>query len=119
MFFIMGMNQKRDSLEYSSPLEVHDCGKYGRMEIFVVYNALSLFFIPLLKLGKNYYVKYTCCEKIYQLNDEIGRQIERGENPAINDRDLILISEGRQFCPNCGYPVDQNFEYCPKCGERL
>lgn len=119
MFFIMGMNQGRDSLEYSSALEVHDCGKYGRMEVFMVYNTLSLFFIPLFKFGKKYYVKYTCCEKIYHLKDDIGKEVEKGENPSITDEDLTLIAEGRQFCPNCGYPIERNFDFCPKCGERL
>ncbi|MDO5040676.1 MAG: zinc ribbon domain-containing protein [Peptoniphilus sp.] len=119
MFFIMGINQGRDSLEYNGALEVHDCGKYGRKEVFVVYNSLSLFFIPLFKFGKKYYVKYNCCDKIYQLKEDVGKEVERGEDPFITEDDLTLISQGREFCSNCGYPIERNFDFCPKCGEKL
>lgn len=28
-------------------------------------------------------------------------------------------NEGKQFCPNCGSPVDYDSKFCPNCGTRM
>ncbi|WP_138159470.1 zinc ribbon domain-containing protein [Peptoniphilus catoniae] len=120
MFFVMGINQKEEELNYSPGLSIHDCGKYARVKISVTYSYMSLFFIPVFKFNKRYFASYTCCNKVYEISKDLGREIERGFNPEITDKDYIgEYSTGIFTCPNCGSEVYQGFEFCPKCGNKL
>ena len=86
----------------------------------MTYYTLLLFFIPVFKWNKKYYVKYTCCNEIYSLNPEKGRLIEQGENPPILKDDLELYyKENYKFCNNCNEKWSDSYEYCPKCGRKL
>ena len=53
MFFIAGINKKREQLDYYEPILCTECTKYGRFEAYIEYNQFSLFFIPLFKFGKS------------------------------------------------------------------
>lgn len=120
MFFMMGITQKQTKLDYKSPLIIHECSSYGRMEIFMTYNVLLLFLIPIFKWNKKYYVKYNCCNQISILNPEKGKLIESGENPTIYDTDLELYyKENYKICNNCNEKWSNNYEFCPKCGKKL
>ncbi len=88
----------------------------------MTYTVLSLFFIPTIKWNRRYYVRTSCCGRIYELDQQIGKRIERGERVEIVDDDLN--DSGRRdrvykTCRNCGYSTDEDFDFCPKCGERL
>ena len=129
MFFIFGISNEIKDLNFSKMVICKNCGKYGRIEFFMVYTYLSLFFIPVFKWGKKFYCKSTCCNAIFSVSDEIGQKILKGENPDIDDSDLIYEytesynnynNYNNNFkCPNCGYPVNSEFEYCPKCGSKI
>lgn len=126
MFFIAGIYPKKKELDYYVPIICKCCGRYGRYEVFVEYNAFSLFFIPLFKFGKKYYAKTTCCNSIYLIiNKEKGYMIEkgRGQNIVLNDEDLMLLQKGiisgAGKCPHCGCEVRGNYKYCPNCGNPL
>ena len=75
VFFIMGINQGRKDFEYNRMVTCNNCGSYGRYQVFMTYMCLSLFFIPFFKWNKQYYVQSTCCNTVYALNPEIGKQI--------------------------------------------
>ena len=100
------------------------CGSYGRYQVFVTFNQLLLFFIPCFRWGRKYYVQMSCCGTLYELDPEAGREIEQGTGRQIRQEDLRLIS-GRgnarkiRRCPSCGYQTDEDFDFCPKCGEKL
>lgn len=73
-------------------------------------------------------MKTTCCGTVYELNPETGRQLDRGEDLEIRPEDLTLVSEGREAaawqvpvkrCQVCGYETKENFDFCPKCGNRF
>ena len=84
--------------------------------------VLSLFFIPLIKWGKRYFVETTCCNAVYELDPEVGRSIARGDDVQIRQEDLTRVVErgySVKRCKNCGYTTDEDFEFCPKCGNRL
>jgi len=53
----------------------------------------------------------------------LGKKIRKGEPVILSEKDLEPVGSFRQdggsFCPGCGYPVMPDFEYCPKCGQRL
>lgn len=120
MFFIFGISTKEKKLDFTQTIVCSNCGSYGRYETLMTYSYFSLFFIPILKWNKKYYITITCCGSVYELNKDIGRAIERGENININESDLEPLNINKsKICLNCGFPIDDVFEYCPKCGERL
>lgn len=122
MFFIFGVSSKQENFDFSQTTICKTCGSYGRLEAFMTYSYFSLFFIPILKWNKKYYIKSTCCGSIYTIDEELGKAIRRGENIKIEDRDLNPINNNYrkvQYCQNCNYKIEDDFEYCPKCGEKL
>ena len=120
MFFIFGISTKKKKLDFAQPIVCSNCGSYGRYEAFMTYSYFSLFFIPILKWNKKYYITSTCCGSIYSVKKEIGRAIERGDNININESDLDPIDiHKNKVCPNCSFPIEDGFEYCPRCGVKI
>ena len=126
MFFIFGIFNGFKDLDFTKMVICKNCGRYGRLEFFMTYTYISLFFIPVLKWGKKYYAKSTCCNSIFSVSDSLIKKILNNENPEINDDDLTYeYSEySNQYysnnkCPNCGYSINYEFEYCPKCGTKI
>lgn len=124
MFFIMGISQGQKKLNFDQVVVCRSCGQYGHLEVYMVYSYLSLFFIPVFKWGKSYYVKTSCCGQTIPIDTALGRQIERGEVTSLPE-DIVPDSgrwdtfSGHKRCTNCGYETDEDFQYCPKCGARL
>ena len=131
MFFIGGITQGQKQLQFNQLVVCGQCGAYGRYQVFMTYMCFSFFFIPIFKWGRRYYVQMSCCQSIYELDAEVGRRIARGESLEIQQSDLTLIKSGKtrsewnetwgskKSCAGCGYETTENFEYCPKCGQRL
>lgn len=123
MFFMIGITQGRKNLEHNQMIICNHCGSYGRYQIFMTYMCLSLFFIPCLKWNRQYYVQTTCCDTIYLLDPEIGKQIEKGKAIEILPENLTEVQAGTRSrwkkCSNCGYETQEDFEFCPKCGKKL
>lgn len=123
MFFIIGITQGRKDLEFSQMMVCSQCGSYGRYTVFMTYMCLSFFFLPIFKWNKQYFVQSTCCNSLYRLDIEIGKQIEKGNPTEIRPENLTLLEKGfrnrDQKCTNCGYEIQEDFDYCPKCGRRL
>lgn len=121
MFFLMGISRGEKKLDYVKTIICVNCSKYGRYEIFMTYTYLSLFFIPVLKWDKRYYVKTTCCQNLYELDAIVGKKILNGQETDIRQEDLTPVN-GHSFnksCPACGYIANSDFIYCPKCGKQL
>ena len=122
MFFIFGMSNDKKLLHISD-VEIHDhCGRFGRHEVFMTYDYFSLFFIPVFKWNKKYFVVYNCCGKVYSLPKDIGEDIERNGNPNFTERDLIYDDEGEvppNICTYCGYITEDDYTYCPNCGKLI
>lgn len=123
MFFIMGITDGDKELNYDSGgMNIcKRCGAYSRYIVFMTFMSLSLFFIPTFKWDKKYYVKTSCCGSVFELNEEKGKAIARGENVIIKDEDLKLLRRYNQQkqCKNCGYETTEDFGFCPKCGQRF
>ena len=122
MFFIFGISNKEEELDFSQTRICKTCGSYGRLEAFMTYSYFSLFFIPIFKWNKRYYIRSTCCSSIYRIEEELGKSIKRGDSVVIQESDLNLVKtdyKDQQICQNCNYPVEKAFEYCPKCGKKL
>lgn len=125
MIFIMGINQGRKLFDFNQTIICNICGQYGRYQVFMTYTVLSLFFIPTFKWGKRYYVEMSCCNTLYELDPEVGRRIARGEDVQIHEADLTRVGgrnggyQAHKHCGYCGYETDEDFEFCPKCGNRF
>lgn len=124
MFFMIGITDGRKDLDYVQTIICNVCGKYGRYQVFMTYTVLSLFFIPCFKWNKTYYVQTSCCNTLYELNLEIGKALEKGEQIEILPEHLQIVKRatyGYSFkrCSNCGYETTEDFEFCPKCGRHL
>ena len=122
MFFIFGISTKEKDLDFNQTTICPSCDAYGRLEAFMTYSYFSLFFIPILKWNKKYYMRSSCCGSLYIIDKDLGKAIERGERVTINESDLhpININYHRErVCPSCNYQINEEFEYCPKCGRRL
>ncbi len=133
MFFICGVSSGQKELKFSQLVVCQLCGSYGRCQAFMTYMCLSLFFIPILKWNRRYYVKMSCCGSVYELDKEIGQRIARGEVLEIPASALTLVQTmdtqnetwkgsfqaQRKHCPDCGYETTEDFAYCPKCGQKF
>lgn len=124
MFFMMGISDRRKNLDFNQTIICTICGRYGGFRVFMSYTVLSLFFIPVLKWNKHYYVQTSCCHTLYELDEIIGKRIERGEDIEISPENLTLIIEKgykreNKKCSNCGYETNEDFDFCPKCGTRF
>lgn len=127
MFFIMGINQRQKKLDFDQLIVCNRCGRYGHVEVFMVYTCLSLFFIPVFRWGKRYLVRTNCCDNAVEISRELGRKIANGEISSLPE-DIIPLSDrssggwqagGRHCCGSCGFETDEDYQFCPKCGVRF
>ena len=122
MFLMIGITNGRKDLDFSQMTICDSCGAYGRFAVYMTYMALSLFFIPIFKWSKTYYVQTSCCGTVYRLDAEIGSRIARGEQLEIRPEHLTPVQDrghAARRCANCGYLAQEDFDFCPKCGSRL
>jgi hypothetical protein len=120
----MGITDGRKDFEFYQQIICDVCGRYGRYQVFMTYTVLSLFFIPCFKWNKHYYVQTSCCGTMYELDPEIGKRISKGEQVEILPQHLNRIRQNRwsnpyKRCGNCGFETTEDFEYCPKCGNKF
>lgn len=122
MFFIMGINQGRKKLNFDQLVVCRNCGRYGHLEVYIVYSCLSLFFIPVFKWGRSYYVRTSCCDKIVPIDTELGKRIERGQPDSLPEDiipDTFEQRNRRKHCSACGFETEEDYQFCPKCGSRI
>lgn len=132
MIFIGGISQGQRILDYVQTVICDRCGRYGRYQIIMTYMYFSFFFIPVFKWNKRFYIKMTCCGAVYELNPDVGKAILRGSQTEISKEDMTLAEVGNERgaqgdspqgpwkrCGGCGYETREDFEFCPKCGNKL
>lgn len=121
MFFIMGISEGQKKLDFNQTIVCTSCGKYGRMEVYMGYTYLSLFFIPVFKWNRRYYVKMTCCDTPVRLSREMGEGIKRGEVSYIPE-DIMPAARAehhKKRCSGCGFETEEKYRFCPECGREL
>ncbi len=123
MFFMMGIHDSQRRLDFTQTIICDGCGGYGRYEVFLTFTVLSLFFIPCFRWNRRFFVRTTCCNRMYELDPRTGQRIARGEAVEITPVDLKPLYQGGRHsykrCQNCGFLTQEDFEFCPKCGCRL
>ncbi len=121
MIFISGISSKTKDLNFSSRIICPNCEGYGRINVFMTYTGLSLFFIPILKWNKEYFGLTSCCNTTFSISEEIGKRIEKSQDVDLGEEDLIIINRGSKarVCRECKKTVDEAYDFCPYCGRRL
>ena len=83
------------------------------------YMYFSLFFIPVFRWNRTYYVETSCCGTLYTIDNELGKRIAREKNITLHDEDLHIVRTGRyagwKKCSQFGYTTYEDFQYFPKC----
>lgn len=121
MFLIMGINQAEKKLNFDQLMICKHCGKYGHVEVIVRYTYFMLFFIPLIKWDRHYYVRTTCCGMLCEIEKELGKSIEKGNIHEINLDELSwqVNDNANKRCSSCGFLAQRGYQFCPQCGNRL
>lgn len=120
MFLIAGTCGGSAELAYSGGMNIcPGCGAYCSYNVFMTYTSITLFFVPIVKAAKKYYVRTSCCGSIYKLSKEKGRILERHGETEVTPEDLSPFGKSARVCPQCGAQMQDGFDYCPKCGMKL
>jgi len=92
MFFLLGAWPGKKSL-----------GRHSGYNITMTYLSILVFFIPLFKFSKRYFAEHS--GKFYELSQEIGKALERGEEPDIN------LENAQPFdMPNMAMAMGQTYQ---------
>lgn len=124
MFFVFGINNQFKELNINQNIFCNVCGNYGHYKAFVTHMVFSIFFIPIIKWNKKYYIQTSCCETVYEISKDTGKKLECGENISVYEEDIIDIKQygsinHMKICPNCQNKIEHDFLYCPICGKKL
>lgn len=125
MFFMMGISPGQKEFNFRQMIICNECGAYGNLAVYMTYTVLSLFFIPVFRWDRHYYVRTSCCGTVYELDPEVGKAIARGEEVELKPGErMTLVKKGwgrvsHRKCDICGYETDEDFDFCPKCGNRF
>lgn len=76
MFFMIGTWPGRKNL-----------GVIDGYTVYMVYEALMIFFIPVFKFGKRYFAEKN--SSTYEIDQETGQAIERGEPVSLHFTDMF------------------------------
>lgn len=125
MFFIFGVSQGKKELNYERTINLNNDGCFLIPKVYMIYTYFSLFFIPIIKWNKKYFVELETENIIYQLDDRIGYEISKGNEPEIKSEHLIDLHEDNSWrnnlktCKVCNFQSYEDYQYCPKCGHKL
>jgi len=121
MFLIFGISQNEKQLNFDQLAICKCCGKYGHVTVWMRYTYFMLFFIPLFKWGKHYYVRMSCCNADSEISPTLGHDIEAGNVTSLNldDIDFGCNNKSIHRCSNCGFTTTEDFQFCPKCSKPL
>lgn len=122
MFFFLAVTDDTRSLGKRRCRLFSCCGLSGaEAEVVCVSRKFILFFFPLFRFGKRYFVTCPGCGAVYELAPGEGKILEHNPDAEINPDKLIRVSRREQamFCPGCGAKVQPGTSFCPYCGRRL
>ncbi|MBP3916568.1 MULTISPECIES: zinc ribbon domain-containing protein [unclassified Clostridium] len=127
MFFIgiFGIDNKIKEIKILTSFSCKNCNISNGAKLIKSYNFFHFFFIPLFKWNEEYYVICNGCKSSFSISKEKGKEIERGGDVEVTYWDLKEINNNYESyyivkrCSRCNREVEDNFEYCPYCGEKI
>ena len=127
MFFIgiFGIDNKEKEIKIINNLCCKNCNISNEARLIKKFTFFHFFFIPLFKWNESYYVICNGCNSVFNISKEKGKSVENGEDIEITYWDLKEVNNnyGSHYtvrrCPRCSREVENTFEYCPYCGEKI
>jgi len=124
MFLIFGINEGEKQIPFDQCSLCRCCGRYGHLSVWMRYTYFSLFFIPLFRWNRQYFVRMSCCGAVGELDPTLGHAVAVGEVRELRDEDLHFGGPSyaagfHRRCRNCGYETNEDFQFCPRCGRLL
>lgn len=127
MFFIgiFGIDNKIKEIKNLTRFSCKNCNISNGARLIKSYTFFHFFFIPLFKWNEEYYVICNGCNSSFSISKDKGKEIERGGYVEITYCDLKEVNNnyGSYYavkrCSRCNREVENNFEYCPYCGEKI
>ncbi|KPU43633.1 hypothetical protein OXPF_30750 [Oxobacter pfennigii] len=118
MFFIgiFGIQNKVKELKEFTDV-CCSCGKYSRMKLLYEYNCFHIFFLPLFKWGRKYFLEARCCRRVFEVPDNYIDELLEAD--TVDFSRLTEINMPYTLCPNCRNYVDSGYKFCPNCGSKL
>lgn len=119
MFLIAGLSPK---ISHVGSVDGHcpACGSKGKLFVVKQSQALSLFFIPLLKFGGEYLATCGRCASVMEVEREAGKRTERDLGTSLKAGEMQVVKNNYgPTCSACGRRVYSDQSYCPGCGEKL
>ena len=138
MFFMLGMWPGRK-----------DLGMVSGCNVYMTYNAVVIFFIPIFKYDKRYFAEKGF--QTYEIDEETGKRIERGEEVTLhftgqraaswtnaagtsnysgtaefatsdvsNPAEAEAGQPTEKVCTRCGFRTNHmEYKHCPMCANKL
>jgi Zn finger protein HypA/HybF involved in hydrogenase expression len=118
MFFVAGLSPKL----YQIGSVTGECPACGGEKLFLVKKsqALSIFFIPVVKFGGEYLATCGTCASVMELHKEAGKRAEKDLHTTLSAHEMRVIKNNAGHrCSQCGRRVYEDESYCPGCGHKL
>ncbi len=118
MFFvgIFGIRPKTKTIAVRRGEICPACGALDQFTVLKSYKYFHFFFIPLWRWDIRYFGQTRCCGQIVNLPSEMGKRMERGERVDLSE---LQVADTVQRCPTCFTAVKDEYNYCPRCGQKL
>lgn len=91
MFFMLGTWPGRKEL-----------GVVDGYTVYMIYESLVIFFIPVFKFGKRYFAEKS--STVYEIDQETGKAIERGDTVSLNFTNSDVVSRNVSLFTAAGVP---------------
>ena len=121
MFFFFAVTS--DTREIGSHLcrSFPCCGANGIPAVVTcVSQRFLLFFLPLFRFGKRYFISCPKCGAVYEISKAEGRRLEKDSSAQVDPGQIYrMVGRTAHYCPNCGAEVAPGSHFCPHCGGKL
>jgi hypothetical protein len=121
MFLIFGFSNGANDMGVRKCRFFSCCGSYDVLAgVTCTFQQFTLFFIPIFRFGRRYFVSCPNCGAVYEMSKDEGKRIARDPTAEINPNALVMVQRAnKKTCPNCKCAVDPSCRYCPNCGTNL
>ena len=118
MFFIgiFGIGKDKKELRTFPNIICPCCGRYTQAKLVMEYSYFHLFFLPLFKFSKKFFVLPSCGCSVYEADAEYANELQTA---AYIDMNRLTLISRRNICRSCMREVGNEFSFCPYCGSRL
>lgn len=73
-----------------------------------------------IRYDKDFYIYLEDNDLYCELNYQKKKYaFDSDDLEKLDEKDILRWSNGEPRCPSCGTSMIYNFDYCPKCGQKL